>query len=249
MVMWHRLMCRLRLVAFSHHPNFGEWCPTAESSTRTDRPYCHALVVYQDRCQEYFHLSRHRSAIHMGSDDGFSDRGARDIGARRCSPPHERPDRVGAVLADRRFSNASVRPLDVGAMENDVPIVDDLAVKPNGPLDGCLFQRARHRRRPALQFATGKNNRKNQENPYFYTIYMHVFLFYKNDDEGTAPRRCDASGCSPEPVQYWSAEMISPPALLPRAHHVWGATLCLMNLTEPSANATLAPPGWRLKGP
>ena len=79
-------------------------------------------------------------------------------------PSHERLDRVGAVLADRRFSNASVRPVDVRAMENDFPIVDDLAVKPDDPLDGRLFQGARHRRRPTLQFAAGKSNHENQEN-------------------------------------------------------------------------------------
>src|SRR5271157_389113 len=40
--------------------------------------------------------------------------------------------------------------------------------------------------------------------------------------------------------------MISPLAFVPRAIHVLGVIVSLMNLTPPSANRTLTPPGWLL---
>ena len=49
--------------------------------------------------------------------------------------------------------------------------------------------------------------------------------------------------------QYESLEMISPPALLPRPHTTFIAVLDLRNRTDPSAMATLPPPGWKLLNP
>ena len=43
--------------------------------------------------------------------------------------------------------------------------------------------------------------------------------------------------------------MTSPPARVPRAHQVFRLMVFLMNLTEPSAIRTLAPPGWKLAAP
>jgi hypothetical protein len=58
--------------------------------------------------------------------------------------------------------------------------------------------------------------------------------------EGTASR--------PAPPQYESELMTSPRLRLPRAHHVFGATVFLMKWTEPSAKPTFTPPGWLLPG-
>ena len=46
--------------------------------------------------------------------------------------------------------------------------------------------------------------------------------------------------------QYSSALTTSPRALVPKNGRVCRLMLSLMNRTEPSANAKLAPPGWRL---
>jgi hypothetical protein len=51
------------------------------------------------------------------------------------------------------------------------------------------------------------------------------------------------------PGQYWSLETISPPALLPKLHTIFIAVLDLRNRTDPSAIATLPPPGWKLLNP
>ena len=44
-------------------------------------------------------------------------------------------------------------------------------------------------------------------------------------------------------AQYWSEEITSPPARVPRAHQVLTLMVDLMALTEPSQNRTLTPPG------
>ncbi len=48
--------------------------------------------------------------------------------------------------------------------------------------------------------------------------------------------------------QYASAEMISPPLRVPRAHQALRPIESLMNRTEPSQKAVLTPPGWLLEG-
>ena len=46
--------------------------------------------------------------------------------------------------------------------------------------------------------------------------------------------------------QKASAEITSPPALVPRAHQVGRLTVDLTNWTWPSPKQTFTPPGWRL---
>src|SRR5262249_40578489 len=49
--------------------------------------------------------------------------------------------------------------------------------------------------------------------------------------------------------QYESALSTSPWLREPRDHMTWSAVLDLMNLTDPSARPTLAPPEWKLCRP
>src|SRR4051812_31729873 len=60
---------------------------------------------------------------------------------------------------------------------------------------------------------------------------------------GATGRRADGSG---RVGQYESDEMISPPALVPRAHHALMLTEDLTERTEPSHNSTFTEPGCRL---
>jgi len=56
----------------------------------------------------------------------------------------------------------------------------------------------------------------------------------------------DRSGAEPSAGagQYWSCETISPPALVPKYQTTGVEVLDLRNRTDPSAMATLPPPGW-----
>jgi hypothetical protein len=44
--------------------------------------------------------------------------------------------------------------------------------------------------------------------------------------------------------QYWSFEMTSPPAMVPRARQTVGSIEFLQNFTLPSAKRALTPPEW-----
>jgi hypothetical protein len=50
-------------------------------------------------------------------------------------------------------------------------------------------------------------------------------------------------------AQYWSAPMISPPARVANAWKTCGASVSLMNRTEPSQTRNWHPPGCRLAKP
>jgi hypothetical protein len=66
----------------------------------------------------------------------------------------------------------------------------------------------------------------------------------------TAEGRCPGRlvGASLPADQNWSALMISPPPMVPRAHQTGGAIEFLIARTEPSIISMLTRPGCRLEG-